>query len=126
MPESIDNQLINTYTYVSPNGINSMNFNFITPQRFKVVGHNKWLRNEVYVCIDLDGYMYIKSPLGDVVNSQPVYIETVEDGVNPVQDETESYQLIFDQLTDSYLMYDTILDNPIDADRFNRVNTLDI
>jgi len=125
MPESIDNQLINTYTYVSPNGINSMNFNFITPQRFKVVGYNKWLRNEVYVCIDLDGYMYIKSPSLDVLNVQPIAVDS-NGQTYLTQDETATYQLVFDQLTDSYLVYDTILDNPIDADRFNGDNTLDV
>ena len=102
-----------------------MNFNFITPQRFKVVGYNKWLRNEVYVCIDLDGYMYIKSPSLDVLNVQPVAVDS--DGQTYLtQDETATYQLVFDRLTDSYLVYDTILDNPIDADRFNGDNTLDV
>ncbi len=125
IPDSIDNQLINTYTYVSPNGINSLNFNFITPQRFKVVGHNKWLKNEVYVCIDLDGYMYVKSPNIDALNIQAVAIDSGGQ-TYLTQDEGAEYQLVFDQLTDSYLVYDTILDNPIDADRFNGVNTLDI
>lgn len=41
IPNAIDNGLLHSYTYLSPNGISSMNFNFINPQRFKVVGYNK-------------------------------------------------------------------------------------
>jgi len=125
IPNSVDNGLIHAYTHVSSDGISSMNFNFITPQRFKVVGYNKWLRNEIYVTIDLDNYMYVKSPVGDIANTIAV---AVDSGNNTyyTQDESEQYQLVFDNLKDSYIVYDTILDNPIDADGFNDVNTLDI
>jgi len=67
--------------------------NLINPFKFKYVGFNKWLKNRVYVTIDVDNYMYAKLP------------------------DTESSISVF---------YDTILDNPIDADRFNGRNTLDV
>lgn len=126
IPSSIDNGILHTYTYVSPNGISSMNFNFVNPQRFKVVGYNKWLKNEVYVTVDLDNYMYIKSPLGDATNAVPIAGDLNDGTTSLFTDESANYQLVLESLADSYVLFDTILDNPIDADRFNGVNTLDV
>lgn len=126
IPSSIDNGILHTYTYVSPNGISSMNFNFVNPQRFKVVGYNKWLKNEVYITVDLDNYMYIKSPLGDASNAIPIAGDSSDGTTSLLTDETADYQLVLESLADSYVLFDTILDNPIDADRFNGVNTLDV
>lgn len=96
IPGSIDNGIINTYTYLQTPEIGGNQINIVTPQRFKTLGYNKWLNSIVYGTIDYDGYMYLKR------FSSPNTLE-IESAI-----------------------YDTILDNPIDADRFNDTNTLDI
>lgn len=121
IPVSVDNGIIHSYTYVSFDGIGSMNLNLINPQRFKVIGYNKWLKNELYVTIDLDKYMYIRGQ-----SITPIAIQNEDGSINYAIDETSEYQFILDALSGSLLLYDTILDNPIEADIFNNINTLDV
>lgn len=126
IPNIVDNGISHSYSYLSKDGIKSMNVNFINPQRFKFVGHNKWLRNELYATIDNDRYMYIRSPLSDMSNMVSVGIVDSNSNLYLAEDDTETYALIFDGLSDSFLVYDAIFDNPIDVDRFNDENTLDV
>ena len=128
LPNILDTTNLWQYTFVSNDGMRSDNLNFINPQRFKNVGYNKWLRSQVYVTIDLDNYMYAKSPgsnisnsvqlVGepDIITSETKYTLISENGLN---------QLAAENLVDSYVYYDTILDNPIEGYRFNDDDTLD-
>lgn len=129
LPPILDITNLWQYTFVHNDGMRSENLNFINPQRFKMVGYNKWLKSQVYITIDLDSHMYAKSPgnvisnsvslvgESDLVTSELKYSLISENGLN---------QLSAENLQDSYIYYDTILDNPIDADRFNDTNTLDV
>ena len=128
IPNILDTTNLWQYTFVHNDGMRSSNLNFINPQRFKNVGYNKWLRNQVYLTIDLDNYMYAKSPGSNLDNttvlvgeanvdtSEINYALISEDGLN---------QLAGDNLIDAYVYYDTILDNPIEGYRFNGDNALD-
>lgn len=128
LPNILDTTNLWQYTFVHNDGIQSENLNFINPQRFKNVGYNKWLRSQVYITIDLDNRMYVKSHGGnttnavrlvgeeDLVASETNYTLISESGLN---------QLAAENLMDSYIYYDTILDNPIEGYRFNDDNTLD-
>ena len=128
LPNILDTNNLWQYTFVHNDGMRTNNLNFINPQRFKNVGYNKWLRNQVYITIDLDNYMYAKSPgsnidnatslvgEADVTTSELKHTLISEDGLN---------QLMGEGLGDSYVYYDTILDNPIEGYRFNDDNTLD-
>jgi len=129
LPNILDTTNLWQYTFVSNDGMRSDNLNFINPQRFKNVGYNKWLRSQVCITIDLDNHMYAKSPgsnisnavqfVGepDVITSETKYTLISETGLN---------QLAAENLVDSYVYYDTILDNPIEGYRFNDDNTLDV
>jgi len=125
IPTLIDTANIWQYTFVHADGIHTYDFNFINPQRFKNVGKSKWLKNEVYITIDLNRYMYVKSPLEDITKNQFIANENnsnpslfiSEDGLN---------LLLQELLSDGYVMYDTILDNPIEGYRFNDDNRLDV
>jgi hypothetical protein len=128
LPNILDTTNLWQYTFVHNDGMRTNNLNFINPQRFKNVGYSKWLRNQVYITIDLDNYMYAKSPgsnidnatalvgEADVTTSEIKHTLISEDGLN---------QLAGEALGDSYVYYDTILDNPIEGYRFNGDNTLD-
>lgn len=61
LPNNLDITDLWKYTFISTNGISTQNLNFINPQRFKNVGFNKWIKNELYSTIDLDNHMYINS-----------------------------------------------------------------
>lgn len=63
--------------------------------------------------------MYAKSPTYNLVqeNATGIGFLLIDEGNN---------QLISEYGNIGFLYYDTILDNPIDADRFNDVNTLDV
>lgn len=124
IPNAIDNGLMHSYTYLSHDGITSMNFNLINPQRFKLVGWNKWLRNEIYATIDLDDYMYVKSYTGDVVNSALATVESSGDE-HLILSEDSEHILIIDGLMSSKLVYDTILDNPTEIIAFNELDIKD-
>ena len=129
LPNILDTTNLWQYTFVSNDVMRSDNLNFINPQRFKVVGHNKWLKNQIYITIDLDNRMYVKSPgsnisnavelvgESDVITSEVKYTLVSENGLN---------QLVSEGLVGSYVYYDTILDNPIEGYRFNDDNTLDV
>lgn len=56
----------------------------------------------------------------------PIAIQNEDGSINYAIDETSEYQFILDALSGSLLLYDTILDNPIEADIFNDINTLDV
>ena len=123
LPNILDTTNLWQYTFVHNDGMRTENLNFINPQKFKVVGYNKWLKGQVYITIDLDNYMYAKIPAissGNSINLISEY-ETgtliSEDGLN---------QLVVENLVDSYVYYDTILDNPIDGYRFNDNDELDV
>lgn len=129
LPNILDTTNLWQYTFVSNDGMRSENLNFINPQRFKNVGYNKWLKNQVYITIDLDNKMYAKSPGSNLDNAIPLVGEP-----NPITSELEyslisengSEQLVAEGLVDSYVYYDTILDNPIEGYRFNGDQTLDV
>lgn len=129
LPNILDTTNLWQYTFVSNDGMRSENLNFINPQRFKNVGYNKWLKNQVYVTIDLDNHMYAKSPGSSLVNAIPLVGES-----NPITSELEYLlisengleQFVAEGLVDSYVYYDTILDNPIEGYRFNGDQTLDV
>ena len=126
LPNILDTTNLWQYTFVHNDGMRTENFNFINPQKFKVAGYNKWLKGQVYITIDLDNYMYAKIPaisFGNSINLISEY-ETgtliSEDGLNQlVAEDSEG-------LVDSYVYYDTILDNPIDGYRFNDNDELDV
>lgn len=126
LPNILDITNLWQYTFVHNDGMRTENLNFINPQKFKVVGYNKWLKGQVYITIDLDNYMYAKIPAissGNSINLISEY-ETgtliSEDGLNQlVAEDSEG-------LVDSYVYYDTILDNPIDGYRFNDNDELDV
>lgn len=46
---------------------------YVNNERFKYVGHNKWLKNFIYATIGPDNYLYIKSE-----NPQAYYLEKVK------------------------------------------------
>lgn len=46
---------------------------FISKDRFKYTGHNKWLQNIIYACLDPSGRIYLNSK-----NPQFLYIEKVQ------------------------------------------------
>lgn len=126
LPDILDITDLWQYTFASNDGMRSENLNFINPQRFKNVGYNKWLKSQVYLTIDLDNYMYAKSPSNSSVyeyesligeDSPQQYQLTAEDGLS---------QLISEYSSESYVYCDTILDNPIEGYRFNGDNTLDV
>lgn len=129
LPNILDITNLWQYTFVSNDGMRSENLNFINPQRFKNVGYNKWLRNQVYITIDLDNRMYAKSPGSNLDNAIPLVGES-----NPITSELEYLlisengleQFVAEGLVDSYVYYDTILDNPIEGYRFNGDQTLDV
>ena len=56
LPNILDTTNLWQYTFVHNDGMRTENLNFINPQKFKVVGYNKWLRGQVYITIDLDNY----------------------------------------------------------------------
>ena len=123
LPNILDITNLWQYTFVHNDGMRTENLNFINPQKFKVVGYNKWLRGQVYITIDLDNYMYAKIPAISSGNSINLISESEtgtlisEDGLN---------QLVAENLVDSYVYYDTILDNPIEGYRFNDNDELDV
>ena len=126
LPNILDTTNLWQYTFVHNDGMRTENLNFINPQKFKVVGYNKWLKGQVYITIDLDNYMYAKIPAissGNSINLISEY-ETgtliSEDGLNQLVAEDSG------DLVDSYVYYDTILDNPIEGYRFNDNNELDV
>ena len=119
LPNILDITNLWQYTFVHNDGMRSSNLNFINPQKFKNVGYNKWLKSQVYVTIDLDNYMYAKSPENNI------YL-IGESGTNTLISEDGLNQLVAENLVDSYVYYDTILDNPIDGYRFNGDDALDV
>ena len=119
LPNILDTTNLWQYTFVHNDGMRSENLNFINPQKFKNVGYNKWLKSQVYVTIDLDNYMYAKSPENNI------YL-IGESGTNTLISEDGLNQLVAENLVDSYVYYDTILDNPIDGYRFNGDDSLDV
>ena len=119
LPNILDTTNLWQYTFVHNDGMRSSNLNFINPQKFKNVGYNKWLKSQVYVTIDLDNYMYAKSPENNI------YL-IGESGTNTLISEDGLNQLVAENLVDSYVYYDTILDNPIDGYRFNGDDSLDV
>jgi len=129
LPNILDVTNLWQYTFVSNDGMKSDNLNFINPQRFKTIGYNKWIRNQVYVTIDLDNKMYAKNLGINSNNSIPLIGET-----NTTTPELEYslisedilYQLVSDGFSDSCIYYYTILDNPIDGYKFNDNDTLDV
>lgn len=44
---------------------------YVSKERFRYVGHNKWLQNIIYATVGPDGYLYFKSP-----NPQFLYLES--------------------------------------------------
>ena len=114
------------YTFVSNDGITSENMNFISPQRFKNTGYNKWLRNQIYVTIDLDNKMCIKDS-----SLTPKILVGIGGGLS---DDDESalisedglFQLVSEDTGELYVYYDVILDNPIDGYRFNNDESLEV
>lgn len=129
LPNILDITNLWQYTFVHNDGMRTENLNFINPQRFKNVGYNKWLKNQVYITIDLDNRMYAKSPINNELNSSAL-IGNEWDGINEIQSilisEDGLNQLISEELQDSFIYYDTILDNPIEGYRFNDDNSLDV
>lgn len=54
--ESVGDVFIDTY-----NQFKSIRIAYITPQRMKFVGHNKWLKNIIYATIGNDKHLYLDS-----------------------------------------------------------------
>jgi len=128
LPQILDITNLWQYTFAHNDGMRTKNINFINPQRFKEVGYNKWLKNQVYITIDLDNRMYAKSPATYYSNLVLLVAERNQNGdsVDYLTAEDGLYQLASEALGDSYVYYDTILDNPIDGYRFNDDNSLDV
>lgn len=126
IPSILDITDLWKYTFISNDGIRTENLNFVSSQRFKNTGYNKWLRNQLYATVDLDNYMYVKSPtladkaLVGSTGSGTSYTES------SLISENGLFQLISEVSGNAYLYYDTILDNPIDGYRFNDDNAIDV
>lgn len=58
------------HTTVSTDDYFSSNISFVSRDRFKYVGYNKWLKNIIYATIGTDNYLYLKSD-----NPQLYYLE---------------------------------------------------
>lgn len=82
IPPVLDTTNLWQYTFISTDGANTPNLNFINPQRFKTCGYNKWTSNELYGTIDLDNYMYLKSKNNKYINiSQKSITATIDNGI---------------------------------------------
>lgn len=114
IPDAISNGDIFLYTFLHPNKIQSYDINFIHPRRFKNVGFNKYLINQVYATIDLDNYLYVKYSNRSIAASEIVD----ELSENQITDESE-VQLSSESEKYTFYYFDCILDNPIDAIAFN-------
>jgi len=126
IPDILDITNLWQYTFVHNDGMPTENLNFINPQRFKVVGYSKWLKNQVYITIDLDNRMYAKSPTSSI--TRPINRITGADSIyieHPLISENGLSQLM-SEIGDTYVYYDTILDNPIEGYKFNDNNDLDV
>ena len=108
-------------SYAHFDGIKTFNLNFINPKRFKSVGYNKWLKNQIYLTLDLDNYMYIKYP-GD---SSMYTTFLVDNEGNYLIDESSQFYLVQEILKEEALKYDAILDNPMDIIAFNEMDLED-
>lgn len=123
LPPVIDTSSMYLYTFTNFNQTSTLGINFINPQRFRNVGYNKWLKNEIYATIDMDGYMYMTSPLDtatvatNIVSENLLFRILSEDGLSSIIGET---------LQDGSLFYDVILDNPMDAISFNDITIDDV
>lgn len=52
-------------------------FNFVNNNRFNYVGYNKWLRNQQYITVGPDNYLYIKSANSDIQELETLQISAV-------------------------------------------------
>lgn len=74
--------LLNNYeglTIVNPTAIFgcAMPFNFVNSTRFNYVGYNKWLRNQHYITVGPDNYLYIKSADSDILELETLQVSAV-------------------------------------------------
>lgn len=64
---SVGSQILSTLDYFQGN------INYVNSERFKYVGHNKYLKNQAYGTIAPDSYLYLKSD-----NPQMYYIKKIK------------------------------------------------
>lgn len=66
-------------TSISPTGAFgcSAPFNYVNNIRFGVVGHNKWVKDQVYATISPDNYLYIKSNNSDILEMESVQVTSI-------------------------------------------------
>lgn len=74
--------LLNNYegmTVVNPTATFgcSSTFNFVNNNRFNFVGYNKWLKNQQYVTVGPDNYLYIKSANSDIQELETIQVTAV-------------------------------------------------
>lgn len=107
IPDLMDSSLA-TVTGGSMWGINIA---YVSRERFKYVGYNKWLRNIIYCCLGTDHHLYFKSE-----NPQFKYLETAQmTGI--FEDSDKANELACDKTDDENTNCDP-MDNtfPIDAE----------
>lgn len=77
IPNLIDNGMVSTYSYLSPNVATGQKLAMVNQDKFTVVGFNKWTGMFVYVTIGVDGYMHQKSTA--LLNPQDIDYFTILD-----------------------------------------------
>ena len=133
IPNSIDNQILNTYAYLSTDGFNTNKISFVIPQRFETSGSNKWLKNNMFACIGMDSYLYLKIPTGDLNGFETLILDTILD--NPLEANRMSAEPISDELSLDFpvdeALYQTIIElvikeistlNGLPVDNLNNAN----
>lgn len=69
--EPIPNTLVFSINKVYPTDVNDARITFVSRERFKFTGYNKWTKNIIY-CTNIDGYLYLTSN-----NPQFFYLENL-------------------------------------------------
>lgn len=133
IPNSIDNQILNTYAYLSTDGFNTDKISFVIPQRFKTSGSNKWLKNNVFACIGVNSYLYLKIPTEELGGFEDLILDTILD--NPLEANRMSSAPVSDELSLDFpvdeALYQTIIElvikeisilNGLPVDNLNNAN----
>ncbi len=87
-------------TIIQPNGTfgTNLNYNFIGRNRFNSIVFNKWMRNQNYVTIGPDNYLYIKSPDENILLMDSITLNGV------FEDIESASQLVCQECTDGEII----------------------
>lgn len=87
IPNIIDSGALDRFVRISSLYQFAGEFAYVSPERFKYVGYNKWTKNLIYCTIGQDHYLYFKSN-----NPQVFYLKKIK--FNAIFDDpTEAYNL---------------------------------